>query len=308
MPSEKAPLLPPLHGKSSDSPPASNSTFDYQTNQTNEQSNGNSPEEAVNVISTYDDVLPYLGDIGVWQGVTVLLLGVLAADGGILVLLQNFTALEPKAFRCLIPSCDSSNSSYSDLHLVLTTNCTKERNPFIDIEEYWKVDDDPVCWRNPNDFETDSKSIKLENEYRKMCLVPIISEQTYFDYTINGYMPTTESYNTGLEYYDQEVLNFAPNCSYLRSSDIAGTETCDVSDPNQKILYEPYEYTSTIVTEFSLVCDQQYKIALSGTFYMIGLLVGSFVGGPPADKFGRKPLLFFFLICAGEIRMQNGQK
>ena len=113
MHSEKVPLLPSLHGKSSDSPPASNSTFDYQTNQTNEQSNGNSPEEAVNVISTYDDVLPYLGDIGVWQGVTVLLLGVLAADGGILVLLQNFTALEPKAFRCLISSCDSSNSSYS---------------------------------------------------------------------------------------------------------------------------------------------------------------------------------------------------
>ena len=94
------------------------------------------------------------------------------------------------------------------------------------------------------------------------------------------------------------------NCSFLTQDVITGTEKCMFWDPNERLLYEPYEYESTIVTEFNLVCDEQYKIALSGTFYMIGLLIGSFVGGPPADKFGRKPVLFFFLICAGMLLIQ----
>ena len=99
--------------------------------------------------------------------------------------------------------------------------------------------------------------------------------------------------------FQENVTQNVSNCSILNPSFISGVEKCDVTVPNQEILFAPYEYASTIVTEFKLVCDEQYKIALSGTFYMIGLLVGSFVGGPPADQLGRKPVLFFFLICAG---------
>ena len=33
--------------------------------------------------------------------------------------------------------------------------------------------------------------------------------------------------------------------------------------------------------------------------YFIGLLIGSLIGGYPADKFGRKPVLFFFIFVGG---------
>ena len=86
------------------------------------------------------------------------------------------------------------------------------------------------------------------------------------------------------------------NCSLLSTRDIIRTESCNVDDPSQQILYKPFQYESTIVTDFKLVCDEQYKVALCGTFYMIGLWFGALLGSKPADYFGRKPLLFIFLL------------
>ena len=41
------------------------------------------------------------------------------------------------------------------------------------------------------------------------------------------------------------------------------------------------------------------KVTLCGTLYMVGLLVGSYLGGPPADALGRKPTLFGFILLGG---------
>ena len=234
-----------------------------------------SPGQEVNVILTYDDVLPYIGDIGVWQVTTVILLGVLAADGGILVLLQNFTALEPNSFRCSIGSCDGVNASFEDLQLIPTIKNSRDN----ESDRF----DESLSWTNiqENDIFSDYTNILSTN--KQMCYKPVI-------------LPKNDSLFP--------LLLSERNCSFLTQDFITGTEKCNFLDPNERLLYEPYEYESTIVTEFKLVCDEQYKIALSGTFYMIGLLIGSFIGGPPADKFGRKPVLFFFLICAGMLLVQ----
>ena len=40
-------------------------------------------------------------------------------------------------------------------------------------------------------------------------------------------------------------------------------------------------------------------MALSGTMYFVGLIIGSLIGGIPADAFGRKPVLFFFIFVGG---------
>ncbi|XP_033834461.2 organic cation/carnitine transporter 2-like [Periophthalmus magnuspinnatus] len=54
-------------------------------------------------------------------------------------------------------------------------------------------------------------------------------------------------------------------------------------------------YHSTLVTEFDLVCSDQWKQPFTSTIYFVGVLVGSFFCGQLSDRFGRKPVFFITL-------------
>lgn len=86
------------------------------------------------------------------------------------------------------------------------------------------------------------------------------------------------------------------NCSKLTCHDFADYEACHSSE---RIIYEEFDFESTVVTDYNLVCDDQYKVTLASTVYMLGLCIGAFAGGPPADKYGRKPVLFIFIFLGG---------
>ncbi|XP_029439102.1 solute carrier family 22 member 5-like isoform X2 [Rhinatrema bivittatum] len=51
-------------------------------------------------------------------------------------------------------------------------------------------------------------------------------------------------------------------------------------------------YLSTIVSEWSLVCENDWKGPLASSLFFVGVLIGSFVSGQLSDRFGRKKVLF----------------
>ncbi|XP_033955581.1 organic cation/carnitine transporter 2-like isoform X3 [Pseudochaenichthys georgianus] len=51
-------------------------------------------------------------------------------------------------------------------------------------------------------------------------------------------------------------------------------------------------YQSTLVSEFDLVCSDQWKPPFTSTAFFLGFLVGSFISGQLSDRFGRKPVFF----------------
>ena len=59
-----------------------------------------------------------------------------------------------------------------------------------------------------------------------------------------------------------------------------------------------FEMSSTGVTEWSLVCGQQWKVGLASSLYMTGLLIGSALVGLTSDRFGRRPVLLAMIITS----------
>ncbi|XP_007941928.1 solute carrier family 22 member 5 [Orycteropus afer afer] len=51
-------------------------------------------------------------------------------------------------------------------------------------------------------------------------------------------------------------------------------------------------YLSTIVTEWNLVCEDDWKAPLTISLFFVGVLVGSFISGQLSDRCGRKNVLF----------------
>uniref|UniRef100_A0A914C5I6 Major facilitator superfamily (MFS) profile domain-containing protein n=1 Tax=Acrobeloides nanus TaxID=290746 RepID=A0A914C5I6_9BILA len=66
----------------------------------------------------------------------------------------------------------------------------------------------------------------------------------------------------------------------------------------QKWEYDDDVMKNTIVTEWNLVCDDNFKRAHAHLFYSFGFLFGCLLGGFASDRFGRKPTVIGFGILS----------
>ncbi|XP_032625085.1 solute carrier family 22 member 4 isoform X1 [Chelonoidis abingdonii] len=71
----------------------------------------------------------------------------------------------------------------------------------------------------------------------------------------------------------------------------------DLSQLEQEKCLDGWEYSrelylSTIVTEWNLVCEDDWKTPLTTSLFFVGVLIGSFISGQLSDRFGRKNILF----------------
>lgn len=84
------------------------------------------------------------------------------------------------------------------------------------------------------------------------------------------------------------VLNYTPNVE-VNVSEIE-VESCVNGWNYSKEIYE-----STTVTEWDLVCENEYKGPLTSSIYFFGVLVGTFLSGQMSDRYGRRPVLFVMM-------------
>ncbi|XP_019715166.1 solute carrier family 22 member 4-like [Hippocampus comes] len=91
--------------------------------------------------------------------------------------------------------------------------------------------------------------------------------------------------------YRLDVVRNLSDQGYILGRDVNLTsleeETC-----KDGWIYSKDIYQSTIITEFDLVCNDQWKKPFTTTIFFVGILCGSFFAGQLSDKLGRKPILF----------------
>lgn len=63
--------------------------------------------------------------------------------------------------------------------------------------------------------------------------------------------------------------------------------------------YEFFDPETSVVTEWSLICDKRYISALINTMYFVGFTIGYLVSGVMSDIFGRRKLIFICLYLQG---------
>jgi len=62
--------------------------------------------------------------------------------------------------------------------------------------------------------------------------------------------------------------------------------------------YDKFAMDNSVITDFNLVCDKSILEPAVNSFFMIGLMIGSFVFGVLSDKYGRRHMLLVAILCA----------
>lgn len=102
-------------------------------------------------------------------------------------------------------------------------------------------------------------------------------------------------YGTNDENGKTDYCKMYPLKRNTSQSEVCTGDSFDISSQLQDyckdyndVTYAPFYMTSSIVTDFGLICDHEFMVALVGSIYMAGLFFGSYLFGMLSDKLGRK--------------------
>jgi MFS family permease len=83
-------------------------------------------------------------------------------------------------------------------------------------------------------------------------------------------------------------------------AELVGYRPCDAWE------YDRTKFTSTISSEFNLVCEDDYLLSINQTIYFSGMLVGVTVAGMLSDRFGRKSILIAVVLLLSVSGIMTG--
>ena len=89
------------------------------------------------------------------------------------------------------------------------------------------------------------------------------------------------------------------NCS-ANSFNVEKIVKCD------HYIFDTYYFDETLATKFGLVCENEYKRQLLDVIMMLGILIGSVVGGTLGDKFGRKLIMMIAAVTMCPVILGSG--
>ncbi|XP_008286214.1 solute carrier family 22 member 5-like isoform X2 [Stegastes partitus] len=124
------------------------------------------------------------------------------------------------------------------------------------------------------------------------CLVPAVNlTQDWYEAIIPVQVVNGKQEQSRCSRYRLDVVRNLSAQGFIPGRDV------NLTDLQQEGCVDGWSYSkdlyqSTIVSEFDLVCGEQWKQPFTSTVYFLGVLAGSFISGQLSDRFGRKPVLF----------------
>jgi len=126
------------------------------------------------------------------------------------------------------------------------------------------------------------------------CLLPFEHKQNT-SYTL-------EPNIWNLSYPIDPIKNNFSSCEYLNANYtpeyLAGQLPIHINEFKEcnSFVYDQAVYISSAVTEWDLVCTNNWLRATADAFFMVGVMLGSIIFGDLADRFGRLPIFFASLV------------
>ena len=120
------------------------------------------------------------------------------------------------------------------------------------------------------------------------CYIPACDNETsnvqalWLDFAIPTNHTSNEMLKSNEKYDPCNMYEFVGTSCSAGSFNRSKIVQCD------KYVYDTFEFEETLTTKLNLVCNKEHKRRFLSTIMMMGLTMGSLVGGRLSDRFGRK--------------------